>query len=71
MKLYVSVDMEGLPAITSVSQILSTGKDYDRARKWMTELINIVASTAFSYGFKEVYVNDAHGLMTNLSLIHI
>jgi len=66
MKLYVSVDMEGLPAITSVSQVLSTGKDYDRARKWMTELINIVASTAFSYGFKEVYVNDAHGLMTNI-----
>jgi len=66
MKLYVSVDMEGLPAITSVSQVLSTGKDYNRARKWMTELVNIVASTAFSYGFKEVYVNDAHGLMTNI-----
>ncbi len=66
MKLYVSVDMEGLPGITSISQVSTTGKDYDRARKWMTEIVNIVASTAFSYGFKEVYVNDAHGLMINI-----
>lgn len=66
MKLYVSVDMEGLPGITSISQVSTTGKDYDRARKWMTEIVNIVSSTAFSYGFREVYVNDAHGSMINI-----
>lgn len=66
MRLYVSVDMEGLPGITSMSHVVTTGRDYEKARKWMSELVNIVSSTAFSYGFKEVVVNDSHGLMTNI-----
>lgn len=68
MRVYVSIDMEGIAGIVHVDQTRRTGNDYDRARAWMTGEANAVIGAAFDAGAREVLVNDSHGDMRNLLL---
>ncbi len=66
MKIFISVDMEGLWGVTSSLQIRRGNTDYERTRKLMTEEVNIVVRALFEEGVSEVLINDSHGSMDNV-----
>jgi len=66
-KIYISCDLEGVSGIVNWDQTGSQGHDYGRARKLMTAEVNSAIEGAFEGGASYVLVNDAHGLMTNIS----
>jgi D-amino peptidase len=66
MKIYISVDMEGICGVVNFDQTRDKGKDYERARKLMTQEVNAALDGAFRAGCTEVLVNDSHGDMRNL-----
>jgi len=68
LKVFISVDMEGITGLVHSDQVGSNGKDYQMARRWMTEEANAAIQGAFDAGANEVIVNDSHGSMRNLIL---
>ena len=54
MKVYVSVDMEGVAGIATLDQILRGGFGYARAQELMTEEANAAIAGAFDGGATEV-----------------
>ncbi|WP_104062355.1 M55 family metallopeptidase [Arthrobacter sp. 4R501] len=66
MKVYISVDMEGVAGIATFDQILRGGYGYGRAQELMTEEANAAIAGAFEGGATSVLVNDSHGTMDNL-----
>jgi D-amino peptidase len=68
MKIYLSVDMEGVAGVVHVDQTRRTGHDFERARRWMTAEANAALLGAFDAGATAVLVNDSHGDMRNLLL---
>ncbi len=70
MRIYVSVDMEGLAGVAHPQQV-AYGRgvdraDYDRARGLMAAEANAAIDAAFEAGAREVVVNDSHWQMRNL-----
>ncbi len=72
MKVYISVDLEGISGVVSRTFLGSEGHDYGRARKLMTEEVNAAINGALEAGATEIVVNDSHGTMTNIliELLH-
>ncbi|WP_104090386.1 M55 family metallopeptidase [Arthrobacter sp. GMC3] len=66
MKVYISVDMEGISGIATYDQIIRGGSGYYRAQLLMTAETNAAIEGAFDGGATEVLVNDSHGTMDNL-----
>jgi len=64
LKVYLSVDMEGIAGIATAAQ--TGGSDYEWARPLMLAEANAAIAAAFEAGATEVVVNDAHGSHTNL-----
>jgi D-amino peptidase len=68
MRVYVSVDMEGIAGVVHVDQTRRSGHDYERARRWMTAEASAAIAGAYDGGATAVVVNDAHADMRNLVL---
>jgi len=70
MRIYVSVDMEGLAGVAHPDQVsFGAGNDrvdYDRSRALMAGEANAAIEAAFERGASEVVVNDSHWQMRNL-----
>lgn len=66
LKVYISVDMEGITGVVSSDQVSGTGVDYGMARRWMTEDVNAAVLGALDAGATEIIVNDSHGDMRNI-----
>ncbi|WP_409294649.1 M55 family metallopeptidase [Peribacillus sp. SCS-26] len=66
MKLYISVDMEGITGLVDHTHVDSGRHNYERSRHIMTDEANYVISSAFDSGCTEVVVNDSHSKMNNL-----
>ena len=66
LKIFVSVDMEGIGGIGTSAMTSASGKDYATGRRLMTDEVNAVVATIFEHGPAEVVVNDSHGDMQNL-----
>lgn len=66
MKLYMSVDMEGITGLPDYTFVNSQFHNYERARRIMTAEANHVIETAFNNGCQEFLVNDSHSKMNNL-----
>jgi D-amino peptidase len=66
MKMYISVDMEGITGIPDYTFLDSSEHNYERARKIMTDETNFVVDAAFQFGCQEVIVNDSHSKMNNI-----
>jgi len=66
LKVFVSVDMEGVSGVVTGDQTSAGGADYNRFRRLMTEEANAAIKGAFEAGATEVVVNDSHGSMRNL-----
>lgn len=66
MKVYISCDMEGISGVVSSEQTRMGNKEYERARKLMTEEVNAAIEGALEGGATEIVVNDAHGEGRNI-----
>lgn len=66
MRVYISVDIEGISTIVSGESTNPNGRDYERARRQMTAEANAAVLGALAAGASTVVVNDSHGSMTNL-----
>ena len=66
MRVYISVDMEGITGVVHTSQTQPGERDYERFRRIMTREANAAIQGALDGGATEILVNDSHGPMTNL-----
>ncbi len=66
LKVFISVDMEGVSGVVTSDQTGAGGADYNRFRRLMTEEANAAIDGARDAGATEIVVNDSHGSMRNL-----
>lgn len=66
LKVYISVDLEGIAGVVASDQTSPAGKDYAWARSMMMGETNAAIAGAFDAGATNVLVNDSHGPQTNL-----
>lgn len=66
MRVYISVDMEGVAGVVHRDQTGREGKDYEQARKLMTNEANAAIQGALEAGARDIVVNDSHGTMRNI-----
>lgn len=73
MRIYISVDMEGISGVTRWEDVITRGQDYQRARSWMTQDVNAAVAGARAAGATEFVVEENHGveMLTNLLLDEI
>jgi D-amino peptidase len=67
VKVYVSVDMEGIAGVNHPNPTRRDDRGYPNAVELMTGETNAAIEGAFDGGATEVLVNDSHGGMYNLS----
>jgi D-amino peptidase len=68
MRVYISVDMEGVAGIVHGDQTRRGTDEFHTACELMTLEANAAALGAFDAGATEVLINDSHGDMRNLVL---
>ncbi|WP_181805120.1 M55 family metallopeptidase [Streptomyces shenzhenensis] len=66
MRIYISVDMEGITGLVDADDVQPGGRDYERGRLMMAEDVNAAVRGAVAAGATEITVNDAHGPMRNI-----
>jgi D-amino peptidase len=66
LKVFISVDMEGISGIVHGDQTTPGTAEYADGRKWMAQDVNAAVEAALAAGATEVVVNDAHGSMRNI-----
>jgi D-amino peptidase len=62
MRVYISVDMEGISGVTRWQDVISSGQDYQRARSWLTADVNAAIDGARLAGATEFVVEENHGV---------
>jgi len=66
LKVFISVDMEGISGVVHSDQTSAGTAEYSAARKWMAQDVNAAVQGAIEAGATEIIVNDSHGSMRNL-----
>jgi D-amino peptidase len=66
LKVYISVDMEGIAGVVTGDQLGPTGFEYGRAREFMTQEALAAIAAAREAGATEILVSDSHGNGQNL-----
>jgi D-amino peptidase len=66
LKLFISVDMEGVVGVVTADQLGPKGFEYQRAREWMTGELLAAITAAREAGVGEIVVADSHGNGQNL-----
>ena len=62
LKLFISVDMEGIGGIGTGAMTSASGKDYSLGRQLLTDEVNAVVAAIFAHTpGAEILVNDSHG----------
>jgi len=66
VKVFISVDMEGVAGISDWEQCIAGGDDYALGRDLVLGEVNAAIDGALEAGAREILVNDAHSFMRNL-----
>jgi D-amino peptidase len=66
MRVFVSVDMEGVAGIVDWDQCRAPGTAYEEGRRLLLGEVNAAIDGALAGGATEIVVNDAHSVMRNL-----
>jgi D-amino peptidase len=66
LKVFISVDMEGIAGLISWDETGEGGADYPLFRRIMTEEANAAITGALDAGAAEIVVRDAHGSARNI-----
>jgi hypothetical protein len=61
LKVYISVDMEGVAGVVTSDQLMPSGFEYERFRRFMTDEAVAAVRGAQAAGATEVVVSDSHG----------
>jgi D-amino peptidase len=61
LRIFISVDREGIGGIGTSAMTSSSGKDYATGRRLMTDEVNAVVAAILARGPAEIVVNDSHG----------
>jgi D-amino peptidase len=65
-KVYISVDMEGVAGVVTADQLLPSGFEYERFRRFMTDEALAAVRAAKQAGATEIVVSDSHANGENL-----
>ena len=68
IRVFISVDMEGISGIAHSEMTSSSGSEYQRGREFMVADVNAAIKGAREGGATEFVVNDSHGSMRNLKI---
>jgi D-amino peptidase len=66
LKVFISVDMEGVTGVVNGEEVSRSGKDYDYFRRIMTLETNSAIEGARAAGATEIVVRDSHGSARNI-----
>lgn len=66
LKVYISVDMEGIAGVVTAEQLGPTGFEYQRSREFMTGEALAAIAGARDAGATQIVVSDSHGNGQNL-----
>jgi D-amino peptidase len=66
LKIYISVDMEGVAGVVTADQLGPAGFEYERFRRFMTNETLAAVQAAKEFGASEIVVSDSHGNGENL-----
>lgn len=66
LKVYISVDMEGVAGVVTADQLSPGGFEYERFRRFMTDEALAAVRGARAAGATEIMVSDSHGNGENL-----
>jgi len=66
VRVYISVDLEGIGGVVHWDQCTPGNRQFDETRALMAAEANAAIAGAFEAGAAEVVVNDAHGAQRNL-----
>lgn len=66
LKVFISVDMEGISGVVTSEECGASGSDYGYFRRIMSEEANAAVLGAFDAGATEVVVRDSHGSARNI-----
>ena len=66
LKVYISVDMEGVSGLINWDETAAPGPDYNLFRRLMTEEANAAITGALDAGATEIVVRDAHDTARNI-----
>jgi D-amino peptidase len=66
IKIYISVDMEGVAGVVTADQLLPGGFEYERFRHFMTDETLAAVRAAKQAGATQIVVSDSHGNGENL-----
>jgi len=66
LKIYISVDMEGIAGVVTGDQLGPGGFEYERFRRFATNEVNAAIHAAKEAGATEILVSDSHGNGENL-----
>jgi D-amino peptidase len=61
LKIYISVDMEGVAGVVTADQLGPSGFEYERFRRFMTDEALAAVRAAKQAGATQVVVSDSHG----------
>lgn len=61
LKIFISIDMEGLTGVVTDAQLGPTGFEYERFRRFMTDELLAAIEAAKEAGATEILVADSHG----------
>jgi D-amino peptidase len=62
MKVFISIDMEGVSGLVRWADVITSGLDFARNRRFMTQDANAAVAGAFDAGATEVVVEENHGV---------
>ncbi len=66
LKVFISVDMEGIAGVIHWEDVSRSGKDYSLFRRLMTQETNAAIEGALEAGATEILVRDSHGSARNI-----
>lgn len=66
LKVFISVDMEGITGVVTSEECSRSGKDYGYFRKIMTQEASAAVIGAVDAGATEIWVRDSHGSARNI-----
>ena len=66
LKVFISVDMEGITGVVNWEDVSRSGKDYDYFRRIMTLETNAAIEGALAAGATDIVVRDSHGSARNI-----
>jgi len=68
VRVFISVDMEGIGGIAHTEMTSATGREYERGRELMVAEVNAAIEGAREAGATDFLVNDSHGSMRNIQI---